>query len=488
MEKDFETGDNTQEASEAKEPQMKELSGEAQEPASEQLEKSPKVISEEEEKNLERNQEQNEASLEKERTDVVEDQEIPKEEEEAYQKPEEPIPESPDEEIRAEVKVDQTIPEEETKNEAPDPEELNIEVSEENIHGSILEKIDLKESQEKPVVFEDPSSQPPAPSDPKENQKDSPEPIQEEQPKPPVVFSQPPPRKEAILDSGEFCLDRPEEEESAVLAHKRNVFAFTHAGKLFYTYHGDEDNMSGFIASLSVVVAKIALYDPDETSQTPVRSIKTGGTLSVFLTRKEISLVVISKDPQDNVDNLTTLLEYLSLQIIATLTNQVNLRLKKSGNYDPKQHLGGTTSPLTWVMKATLSSPCFFLNSYMVMPLPYSKRSSINDVLKKHNDSSILYSSFSFSLLEFKQLQNALYSDKCCHYELLRPSFNRLPGHSFDFLSHQLLKELPACIELGSPLSPEYFSCPFFSSILSISLNLDCLGCFLMTTAFFIGK
>ena len=68
----------------------------------------------------------------------------------------------------------------------------------------------------------------------------------------------------------------------------------------------------------------------------------------------------------------------------------VNKTLATKLNYDPRSLLGGTNNSLGNCIKTSFSSPGFFLNSFMVLPLPHNQRNLIQNVLKDNRHPDLL--------------------------------------------------------------------------------------------------
>ena len=69
------------------------------------------------------------------------------------------------------------------------------------------------------------------------------------------------------------------------------------------------------------------------------------------------------------------MLDFLNIQLISIMTDNVNKKLDTRSNFDPRNSLGGTYSIMSLTIKNGLNSPCVFLSSYMVIPMPYQTRS-----------------------------------------------------------------------------------------------------------------
>eukprot|EP01016_Furgasonia_blochmanni_P044612 TRINITY_DN6210_c0_g1_i4.p1 TRINITY_DN6210_c0_g1~~TRINITY_DN6210_c0_g1_i4.p1 ORF type:complete len:240 (+),score=43.35 TRINITY_DN6210_c0_g1_i4:170-889(+) len=180
-------------------------------------------------------------------------------------------------------------------------------------------------------------------------------------------------------------------EDSTFFAHKRHIFILTFAGKPVYSRYGDEVKLSSYFASLAALVQKFSVYYSAVKTPTYLRYVQNENTLTVFLFRQKLCYVCLTKDLTDTVPFLTNMLESLNLQIISIVTNSVNVYLETKPNFDPRNFLGGTTSALGMCVKNALSSPCFFLHSYMTLPMNVDYRSKITSLLKENKPQDSLY-------------------------------------------------------------------------------------------------
>ncbi len=85
-------------------------------------------------------------------------------------------------------------------------------------------------------------------------------------------------------------------------AHKSHFFVFTSAGKPVYTRYGDVYNVSSLCASYSAILPKLqSLYsEQDEhVSKNLIRYVRSPGMLAVFMFRKNLVYVCVSKSRTD---------------------------------------------------------------------------------------------------------------------------------------------------------------------------------------------
>ncbi|XP_050316144.1 vacuolar fusion protein MON1 homolog A [Anthonomus grandis grandis] len=163
-------------------------------------------------------------------------------------------------------------------------------------------------------------------------------------------------------------------EDSLDWAGKRkHIFVLSNAGKPIYSRHGNEDKL----AWLFGVMLGLFKYSHDS-----IKSIHAGDTTYVFLSKKPLILVAVSKTGE-SVSQLTVQLNYVFNQIVSILTlRRLTKTYEDRANYDLRRLLLGVDRLIDHLLDFSEYEPAFMLGAIQCLPLAASERDSISKTIK----------------------------------------------------------------------------------------------------------
>jgi len=150
-----------------------------------------------------------------------------------------------------------------------------------------------------------------------------------------------------------------------------NFFIFTSAGKPIYSWYGDEFDLSPVFATFSALIPKLISFYCNESfypKQNFIQSIFGKGFKCNVLIKGHLIYVGITKYKESSTF-LWMMLEYLHLQIVSLVTNQMNKMLTERPNLDVRSNIANLERPLHMMSDMVRRSPSFLLNAYPVITL-----------------------------------------------------------------------------------------------------------------------
>ncbi|XP_066154719.1 vacuolar fusion protein MON1 homolog [Euwallacea fornicatus] len=182
--------------------------------------------------------------------------------------------------------------------------------------------------------------------------------------------------QEETQNKDENGVDKGEDEDETSLdwtSKKKHIFVLSAAGKPIYSRYGNEDKL----AWLFGVMLGLFRYSRDS-----IKSIHAGDTTYVFLSKKPLILVAVSKTGE-NVSQLILQLNYVFNQIVSMLTLQkITKTYEERPNYDLRRMLRGVDRLIDHLLNFSETEPAFTLGAIQCLPLALSDRDSISKAIK----------------------------------------------------------------------------------------------------------
>ena len=168
-----------------------------------------------------------------------------------------------------------------------------------------------------------------------------------------------------------------------------NIIVLSNAGKPIYTrYEEDDEQITIACGCIQALIATTAQIDNSNNSEGGISSINAGKLKIVFLTSGSIILVAISDSNgiQNETSNiyLRLQLEYIYLQILFTLTKQVQDIYIKNPSFDLRRMLGNDADKIMnhILYKMNTDTGCFLTSGIeVVSPISYKIREEVNSIL-----------------------------------------------------------------------------------------------------------
>ncbi|XP_030765718.1 vacuolar fusion protein MON1 homolog A [Sitophilus oryzae] len=155
----------------------------------------------------------------------------------------------------------------------------------------------------------------------------------------------------------------------------KHIFVLSSAGKPIYSRHGNEDKLAWLFGVMQALVSNI------QSSDDTLKSIHAGDTLFVFMNKKPLILVAVSKTGEC-VNQLTLQLNYVFNQITSMLTlTRLNKIYEQRQNYDLRRLLAGGERLIDHLLDFSEKEPAFFLGAVQCLPLASSVRDSISSAI-----------------------------------------------------------------------------------------------------------
>ncbi|KAF7264210.1 hypothetical protein GWI33_000470, partial [Rhynchophorus ferrugineus] len=156
---------------------------------------------------------------------------------------------------------------------------------------------------------------------------------------------------------------------------KKHIFVLSSAGKPIYSRYGNEDKLAWLFGVMQALVSNIQSMDDT------LKSIHAGDTLFVFMNKKPLILVAVSKTGE-SVTQLTMQLNYVFNQITSMLTlTRLNKIYEHRQNYDLRRLLAGGERLIDHLLDFCETEPAFVLSAVQCLPLASSVRDSISSAI-----------------------------------------------------------------------------------------------------------
>jgi len=182
-------------------------------------------------------------------------------------------------------------------------------------------------------------------------------------------------------------------EEDSIREHSYNYFIFTLAGKPIFCRFGDEFHLSPMFATFSALIPKILSFYSDNEfyrNRNFLRWIRAKNIKWVVLIKSQICYVAITKY-NETTSYLRSQLEYMHLQMISLITNQILESLNERPNMDIRNSVNGLEKPLHMMSEMVKRSPACFLNAFPVITLHSDLRKDLNQLVEENKPSEFYY-------------------------------------------------------------------------------------------------
>ncbi|XP_050510931.1 vacuolar fusion protein MON1 homolog A isoform X1 [Diabrotica virgifera virgifera] len=155
----------------------------------------------------------------------------------------------------------------------------------------------------------------------------------------------------------------------------KHVFVLSMAGKPIYSRYGNEDKLAWLFGVMQTLVSFI------QSSDDSIQSIHTGDTRFVFLIKKPLILVAVSKT-HENDSQLRLQLNYVFNQITSILTlTRLNKIYEQRQNYDLRRLLSGVERLIDHLLTFSENELSVMLGAVQCLSLPASVRDSISSAI-----------------------------------------------------------------------------------------------------------
>ncbi|KAG5860350.1 hypothetical protein JTB14_006713 [Gonioctena quinquepunctata] len=273
---------------------------------------------------------------------------------------------------------------------------------------------------------------------------------------------------EQFEDSTSFGGDESIQEEPEVnrewTTKKKHIFVLSMAGKPIYSRYGNEDRLAWLFGVMQTLVCFV------QSSDDCIKSIHAGDTHFVFLVKKPLILVAVSKtDESDN--QLSTQLNYVFNQITSILTlTRLNKIYEQRQNYDLRRLLAGVERLIDHLLNFYENEPSLSLGAVQCLSLSSSVRDTISSAIVG-SCSKIKNLVFAILLANNKLITLVRMKKYCLHPADLHLIFNLVQAS-------ESLKNS----ESWTPLClPKFDSSGFLYGHVSY-LSEDCQACLLLLT------
>ncbi|XP_060532485.1 vacuolar fusion protein MON1 homolog A [Cylas formicarius] len=174
----------------------------------------------------------------------------------------------------------------------------------------------------------------------------------------------------------DIASDSEEEEDTQNwVSKKKHIFVLSAAGKPIYSRYGNEDKLAWLFGVMQTLVSFI------QSNGDNIKSIHAGDTNFIFLTRKPLILVAVSKTGETTTQ-LTTQLNYVFNQITSMLTlTRLTKIYEQRQNYDLRRLLTGVERLIHHILNFSEIEPEFTLGAVQCLPLASSVRDSISSAI-----------------------------------------------------------------------------------------------------------
>lgn len=146
-------------------------------------------------------------------------------------------------------------------------------------------------------------------------------------------------------------------------------------------------------ATFSAMIPKILSFYSDNEfykDRNFLRCIRGKNIKCAILIKSQICYVAISKY-KESTTYLRQQLEYLHLQMISLITNQILESLKERPNLDIRNSVAGLEKPLHMMSEMVKRSPACFLNAFPVITLHSLLRKDLYQLIDENKPSDFYY-------------------------------------------------------------------------------------------------
>ncbi|CAH1101471.1 unnamed protein product [Psylliodes chrysocephalus] len=155
----------------------------------------------------------------------------------------------------------------------------------------------------------------------------------------------------------------------------KHVFVLSMAGKPIYSRYGNEDKLAWLFGVMQTLVSFI------QSSDDCIQSIHAGNTHFVFLVKKPLILVTVSKT-RESESQLRIQLNYVFNQITNILTlTRLNKIYEQRQNYDLRRLLSGVERLIDHLLTFSENEPSVMLGAVQCLPLAASVRDTISSAI-----------------------------------------------------------------------------------------------------------
>ncbi|KAJ3649003.1 hypothetical protein Zmor_020779 [Zophobas morio] len=155
----------------------------------------------------------------------------------------------------------------------------------------------------------------------------------------------------------------------------KHVFVLSLAGKPIYSRYGNEDKLAWLFGVMQTLVSFV------QSNDDTIRSIHAGDTKFVFLVKKPLILVAVSRT-QETVNQLSSQLNYVFNQIASVLTlTRLNKIYEQRQNYDLRRLLAGVERLIDHLLDFSEREPSFTLGAVQCLSLASSVRDNISSAI-----------------------------------------------------------------------------------------------------------
>ncbi|XP_077459074.1 vacuolar fusion protein MON1 homolog A [Stigmatopora argus] len=169
-------------------------------------------------------------------------------------------------------------------------------------------------------------------------------------------------------------------------SHKKHMFVLSEAGKPIYTRYGTEEALS---STMGVMMALVSFVEAENNI---IRSIHADGCKVVFLTKRPLVLVGVSRTSQSEKELLREL-QYVYYQIVSLLTlTQLNHIFQHKQNYDLRRLLAGSEYLTDNLLHRLDRDPGLLLSAVTCLPLASSSRDVISSSLQAAKSKNLVFS------------------------------------------------------------------------------------------------
>jgi hypothetical protein len=156
---------------------------------------------------------------------------------------------------------------------------------------------------------------------------------------------------------------------------KKHVFVLSLAGKPIYSRYGNEDKLAWLFGVMQTLVSFV------QSNDDTIKSIHAGDTKFVFLIKKPLILVAVSRT-HESVSQLCSQLNYVFNQIASVLTlTRLNKIYEQRQNYDLRRLLAGVERLIDHLLDLSEIEPSFTLGAVQCLSLASSVRDSISSAI-----------------------------------------------------------------------------------------------------------
>ncbi|CAH1186871.1 unnamed protein product [Phyllotreta striolata] len=159
------------------------------------------------------------------------------------------------------------------------------------------------------------------------------------------------------------------------IGKSKHVFVLSMAGKPIYSRYGNEDKLAWLFGVMQTLVSFT------QSSDDCIQSIQAGNTRFVFLVKKPLILVTVSKT-RESESQLKMQLHYVFNQITSILTlTRLNKIYEQRQNYDLRRLLSGVERLIDHLLTFSEMESSIMLGAVQCLPLASSVRDTISSAI-----------------------------------------------------------------------------------------------------------